>query len=53
MANVFSMGARLEFALMKSCYRTRDLKFAEVYALTECMERSEEVEIYVARSGVE
>lgn len=52
-ANVISMDSRLEFALMKSCYRTRGLKFAEDYALTECRERPEEVEIYVARSGVD
>ena len=52
-ANSVSMDSRLEFALMKSYYRTRGLKFAEDYAAPREMAEPPEVEIYVARSGVD
>ena len=51
--NVLPMDSKLEFALMKSFYRTRGLKFADDYARPEQVEMPEDVEIYVARSGVD
>ena len=49
---VVPMDSQLEFALMKSYYRTRGLKFAEDYATVGKAEPLD-VEIYVARSGVD
>lgn len=49
---VVPMDSQLEFALMKSYYRTRGLKFAEDYAPAGKAEPLD-VEIYVARSGVD